>query len=533
MMPLQRRIFLYGAVFVSMISIIIGISFYFTMSDAIEQQIGNRALNIAVTTANRPDIKAGFAAEDPHAVLQPIAESIRKDTQAEYVVIGNHEGIRYAHPVLDRIGQKMVGDDNERALLKGEAYISKAVGSLGPALRGKAPVFNEKGDIIGVISVGFLMDDISSIFYEYLDNIVFIVLLAIGLGIIGSTILARSIKKIMFGLEPEEIANLFTERSALIESVREGIIMVNAEGNITMLNPAAYEALSLPDGQSIVGRSILDVLPNSQLPQVLVTGERQHDKPMEIRGKKTIVNRIPIVKDDKIVGAVSSFRLQSDIDQISMELSQVKKYTEALRAQTHEYKNFLYTISGLIQLQSFDEALQLIHSETESHQSLIQFITKRLQEPYLGGLVVGLFNRANELNVQFLLDEDSKLVQLPPHLEKSLFVSIIGNLVTNAFEAVESLQEEERKVRLFILDNGEEILMEVEDSGPGIETDSIPLLFKQKFSTKGKDRGFGLLKIHENVQDLGGSIYIEQGDLGGALFIISIPKGGRFHGTNH
>lgn len=532
-MPLQRRIFIYGAVFVSMVSIIIGISFYFTMSDAIEQQIGNRALNIAVTTANRPDIKAGFEAEDPHQVLQPIAESIRKEVDAEYVVIGNHEGIRYAHPILNRIGQKMVGDDNERALLKGEAYVSKAVGSLGPALRGKSPVFNDDGVIIGVISVGFMMDDISTIFYEYTDNIAFIVLLAIGLGIIGSTILAKNIKKIMFGLEPEEIANLFTERSALIESVREGIIMVNAEGTITMLNPAAYEALSFPESKSLVGRSILEVLPNSQLPQVLQTGERQHDRPMIIRGKKTIVNRIPIMVNGKIAGAVSSFRLQSDIDQVAMELSQVKKYTEALRAQTHEYKNFLYTISGLIQLQSYDEALQLIHSETEAHQSLIQFITKRLQDPYLGGIVVGLFNRANELNVQFILDEDSHLMNLPSHLEKNLFVSIIGNLVTNAFEAVENLPEEDRKVRVFILDNGEEILLEVEDSGPGIAAESLPHLFKRKFSTKEKDRGFGLTKIHENVQDLSGTIYLEKGDLGGALFIISIPKGGIFHESDN
>ena len=243
---LQSRIFSYGALFVSVVAIIIGVSFYFTMSQGIEQQIGDRALSIAKTTADRPDVRAGFGQANPSETLQPIAEAVRLKTGAEYVVIGNSEGIRYAHPVPERIGQKMVGDDNERALLLGESYISEATGTLGAALRGKTPVFNEDGEIIGIVSVGFLKEDISSIFFQYVDNISYIVLIAIILGIIGSSVLARNIKKELFNLEPAEIANLFTERNALIESVREGIIMVDAKGIITTVNMAAYETLSLP-----------------------------------------------------------------------------------------------------------------------------------------------------------------------------------------------------------------------------------------------------------------------------------------------
>lgn len=524
------RIFLYGAIFVSLLAIIIGISFYFTMSQGIKQQIGLRALSIAETTADRPDIRAGFELTNPAEALQPIAEALRLQTGAEYVVIGNTEGTRYAHPVVERIGKKMVGDDNDRALILGESYISEATGTLGAALRGKAPVFNNNGDIIGIISVGFLEENNSTIFFQYVDNISYIVLIAIFIGVICSSILARNIKKELFNLEPAEIANLFTERNALIESVREGIIMVDAKGIITTVNVAAYDTLSLPDQVDLIGVTIQEVLPNSLLPKVLETGEQHLDRPMEIRGKKVIVNRIPIRVGKKIVGAVSTFRLQSDIDRLAMELSQVKRYSEALRAQTHEYNNFLYTISGLIQLNSYDEALSLIHDETAEHQSLIQFVTNRLQDPFLGGIVIGFFNRAKELKVRFILDEDSFLAKLPPHLEKNHFVSIIGNLVTNAFEAVESYPEDQRMVRILILDNGEEILMEIEDSGQGIALNTLEYLFQKRVSTKNdEDRGYGLIKVAENVKDLGGSITLEKGDLGGALFIISIPKGGILH----
>lgn len=526
-MPLQRRIFLYGALFVTFIMIAAGLSFYFTISEAIEEQMGKRALNIAVTTADRPDIVQGFAADDPHASLQPIADEVQNQTGAEYVVIGNTEGIRYTHPLEDRIGQKMVGDDNERAILKGESYISEAVGSLGLALRGKAPIVDEQNNIIGVISVGFLKTDMTSIFMQYADSIIVIVLIAIAIGGIASMILSKNIKKTLFGLEPAEIASLFIERNTLIESVREGIIMVNKSGEITMANASAYEVLSLPKEKKLIGQLIDEVLPNTLLPKVLLTGEQQFDRPMTIRGKKTIVNRIPILIDNEIAGAVSSFRLQSDLDGLRNELTQIRQYADLLRSQTHEHHNFLYTISGLIQLNSLDEAMELIHNETKEQQSLVQFIANRLQDPLLGGIVIGLFNRARELKVKFLLDEDSYLEKLPSYLEKSLFVSILGNLVTNAFEAVEYLPEHERLVRLLFVDNGHEILIEVEDTGKGLDPVILPTLFKERISTKtGSDRGYGLVKVQENVHDLQGEITMENGDFGGALFIISIPTGG-------
>lgn len=527
---LQKRIFGFGAIFVSLVAIIIGVSLYFTMSHAIEDEIGERALSIAKTTAERPDILAGFQSENPSELLQPIALEIQGLTGAEYIVIGDDEGYRYAHPVEDRIGEKMVGDDNEQALVYGKSYVSEATGTLGSALRGKAPVLDEQGEIVGIISVGFLKEDMSLIFARYIDNIAYIVLIAIAIGIIGSSILARTIKKELFNLEPSEIANLFMERNALIESIREGVIMVDAKGIITMINTAAHEVLSLPTEAQLVGRNIWEVIPNTYLLQVMETGEQHLDRPMEIKGKKAIVNRIPIRVGEEIIGAVSSFRLQSDIDKLSEELSQVKQYTEALRAQTHEYHNFLYTISGLIQLHSYEDAIELIQLETAEHQSLIQFMTRRLQDPFLGGIVIGFLNRAKELKVRFILDEDSYLEKIPSHLQKHLFVSIIGNLVTNAFEAVESKPEAERNVRIYIFDNGEEIIIEVEDSGDGMPNGLLDIVLTEKISTKSEgDHGYGLVKVKDSLNDLAGKISIERGDLGGALFIVSIPKGGYLH----
>ncbi len=529
---MQSKMFIYNIFIIFFITIATGISFYIILSNAIKDEIGLKALQIAKTTANRTDIIEGFYAENPSEVLQPIAEEIRIETNSEYVVIGDENGIRYAHPVKERIGQAMVGDDNEDALVRGLSYISEATGTLGPAIRGKAPVIGHDGKIIGVVSVGYLKTDINTIFLKYLDNIVLIVIFGIIIGIISSILLSTRIKKELLNFEPIEIAELLKQQNALIESVREGIIMVNQNGVITVANSAAYKTLSLNDDTQLIGKDIRDVIPNSHMFEVLSTGERQLDRPMEIGGQKTIVNRIPILNGEKVVGAVSSFRLQSEIDRLALELSQVKKYTEALRAQTHEYNNFLYTLSGLIQLQDYDEALELIHSERAEQGSLIHFISERLKDPLISGILIGFFNRAKELKVKLIIDEDSRLERLPKTLQKHLFVSILGNLVTNAFEAVEHLQEQDRIVRILILDNGQELLFEVEDSGTGIGDDIKESLFEKRISTKNEtdeQHGFGLLKVKESVKELGGEIYTENGDLGGALFIIVIAKRGMNH----
>lgn len=521
---LQYRFSFFIVILILFVVLLTSLLFYKTLSNSIETELGERALHVATTVAAMPEIRNAFKTKEPWKIIQPEAERIRIETGAEYIVVGNDEGIRYSHPVPERIGKRMVGGDNDRALILGESYISKAKGTLGPALRGKAPIRDESGNIIGIVSVGFLMEDINKTITEYASLILWIAAAGLFVGVIGSIYLARSIKKVMFGLEPEEISALYTERNAVIESVREGIMVINKEGIIVLVNRVAYDILSLDEGK-VIGRPVLEVVPNSTLLEILRTGEEQLDRQIEFKGKKFIANQLPVKVGDDVIGAVSSLRLKSEIDQLTEELSQVKRYTEALRAQTHEYNNLLYTLSGLIQLESYDEALELIHQETAVHQDFMHFIMRKLKDPWLGGILLGFYNRARELKIDFILDRESSLQQLPKHIDHSYLVSILGNLITNAFEAVEKKDANEKKVRMFITDIGDDLLIEVEDSGAGIDDQLISSIFKRGFSTKEDgNRGFGLARVQELVEELNGTIAIEKGDWEGALFIVAIPK---------
>jgi two-component system CitB family sensor kinase len=523
-LSLQTRMIVLFTFVIILIIGSMGAVFASIIGSSIEEQLGKKALSVAKIVANDPELRNAFATEDPSALIQPIAENIRKQTEAEFVVVGNREGIRYAHPLPDRIGKEMVGGDNEQGLLYGQSYISKAVGSLGPSLRGKVPIKNDNGDVIGIVSVGFLLEDIESAIGAYQEKVVLIIILALVFGVVGAIGVSRYLKRVILGLEPEEIAALYIQRNAVLESVREGIVAIDRNNKVTMMNKAAIRILELPN-EDFHRKEITEVLPDSRMPDVLETGEHQLDRETILVGKEIIVNRIPMRLGDKIVGVVSSFRPKSEIDKLVSELSQTRRYAEVLRAQTHEFHNLLYTISGLLQLGSIQEAVELITSETSAQQEMMLFLAKKIPDPLIGALLVGMHNRAKELKIQFQINQDSSLKSLPPTINRQQVIVLLGTLIQNALEAVNEATVERKVVECYLSDTEAEILFEVEDSGPGVPENLREVIFQDGFSTKpGEHRGLGLAKVQGIIQEMKGYILVGESEWGGALFTVSLPK---------
>ncbi|TLS38543.1 ATP-binding protein [Pseudalkalibacillus caeni] len=508
------------------ILILLGMLFSRMVETTLEDQIGNRALTLSQTVAKMPAIKRAFETEDPSKIIQPLVEEIRQKTDAEFIVVGNNEGIRYSHPIPERIGRAMVGGDSIRALEEGESYVSKAVGSLGPSLRGKTPIFDEDGNVIGIVSVGFLIDDIEHTIDQYEFKVLTLILLTLMVGLLGATLIARGFKKSIFGLEPAEIGSLFLEKNAILESIREGIIAINHKGNITMVNQEAYKMLDFNTNESLIGKTILSVLPNTKMLEVLQNGESQHDREMQINNDDVIVNRIPLIQNETVTGVVSSFRKKTDIEKLSRELSQVQSYANVLRSQTHEYSNKLYTILGLIQLGNYQEAIDLIQKEAIGYQEIIQLLVDVVPDSRVSALLLGKFNRAHELHIELTIDEESSLKDFPEQINREKLVIILGNLLDNAMEAV--LNSDEKQVHLFMTDIGNDLIFEVEDSGTGIQDQDVSRIFERGFSRKkGHDRGIGLHLVQRSVEDLGGYVTVSESRFGGAAFTVVIPKKGR------
>jgi len=260
--------------------------------------------------------------------------------------------------------------------------------------------------------------------------------------------------------------------------------------------------------------------------EVIHTGKPLNDIEMKIGERVLIMNRLPIIDaEQKVIGAVSSFRSKSDLNMLTEQLSQLQRYADGLRAQTHEYSNKLHLIAGLIHLESYQEAIDVISKESVTHQNFIQFIIRDIPDPIIGGLLVGKFNRANELGVKLTIDPNSSFRDVPEAIDRYKLVTIMGNLIDNAIETVMNT-EREKEITVLLTDWGEDIMFEVEDTGFGIPEELADDIFRLGYTTKeGEHRGFGLMLVKESVEDLNGLLmHHPREDSQGTVFIVIIPK---------
>ncbi|MBU5214219.1 sensor histidine kinase [Heyndrickxia oleronia] len=518
---LQTKVVVLITALLLFVILILTVFYGYIESKSTEQHIGQLAKQVAITVSLMPTVKEAFNLEHPSTVIQPITKKISDEVGAEFIVIGNKDSIRYSHPDENKIGKKMVGGDNDRALKKGMNYISEAVGSLGPSIRGKAPILDEKGEIIGIVSVGFMKREVREVISNRLLKIILISLFVLFLGSVGGVLLARNIRRDTLGLEPHEIASLYRERSAILQSIKEGIIAVDANGDITMMNDSARKILGVK--KDSLHTPIETIIPNTKMHRVLETGIHENDKEMLLNEKHVIVNRIPIRDKERIVGVVASFRDKTEIKAMLDTLSEVKKYSEDLRAQTHEFANKLYVLSGMLQLHQYDEALSFIQNEAAVHRNQNQILFQQIVDSKVQAILIGKIGKASEKKVKFTIDSSSSLQPLPKQIGLAQLISVLGNIIDNAFEAVSTSTKKE--ITFFTTDVGNDIVFEIDDTGNGIRVEDIKHIFHRGYTTKkGKNRGYGLSIVKEIIEELNGTIEIQAKKEGGTIFSIFIPK---------
>ncbi len=498
------------------------------LSVSLESEIGQRALSVAKTIASMPSVIHGIEQRDT-LLLNTLTKQLATTNNALFIVIGDQNSIRLAHPNPAKIGHSMADDDGDtgaQALKLGEGYVDKANGSLGFSMRGKTPVYDDTGErIIGIVSVGYALTQVNATVARYSTWLTLVLVAAVLGSLVVAVFIARRLKQEIFGLEPQEIAHRFQEQEATLQSVREGIIAINRHGIITTFNRRAIETLDLENASLLEGKHIEQVLPESRLLDLMEQGTPQFDREVWLRDKQMVVNRLPVRLKGEIIGAVSSFRPRNEVDAISQQLTKIEQYADTLRSQAHEYSNKLHTIAGLIQLDAKQEALALIGHETQDHQALLQLLLKATPNPVIAGCLLGKYNRAKEMGLTLRIDAESELSDLPKTITQDQLASALGNLIDNALEATFAFTGAGGEVMVSLTDIGRDVIIEVQDQGPGVTIEMQQQMFTKGFSSKtGQEHGFGLYLIHNIVTQCQGHIEIENIVPVGSRFILYIPK---------
>ncbi len=491
--------------------------------DIVDKQTRNRAVQTARQLAVLPEIQNFIANRASATSVAALTDIIRLHTDVAYIILTDRNGTILSHPEPNRLGSQLADPLAGRALRYGSDYSQRIFENGQHFIRGSVPVTDSRYTIIGMIAIGYPLETIRKASDIYLEKIVFFTFVFITLGLIAAIFIAKGVKWIIFGLEPAEIAYMFQERTALIESIREGIISTDALGKITLVNEAALRTLQLHDRSELENRQLQTFFPDLDAGHILATGEPVSDREFILAGIPIIVNVEPV--GDRH-GLVVTFRKKEDIDMIARELSQVKNFGEMLRAQTHEYSNSLHTIVGLVQIGAHDEVLDYIADETRGHRTLIRFLAENLPDRILSSMIIGKYMHAGEQKVDLQIDPESRMVELPDGLDRHTLTTALGNILDNAIEAARDGQGKPR-VKLFMSDFGHDLIFEIEDSGKGIDDSLAERIFDRGVSTKsknGEQRGYGLYLAKKAIDTLGGTIEVTAGDLGGARFEIIIGK---------
>jgi len=492
------------------------------ISVLMENERGKRTMAIARTLAQMTAIQENVGKPGGEKIIQPIAEKTRLSTGVEYIVILDMEATRYSHPVEDRIGGEFTGTDLGPALANNE-YISRAEGVLGPSVRAFTPVKVDEGNRqVGVVVVGVLTPTIFALLKSVRIEIYLTLGLGLVVGLVGSLFLARNVKQAMFSLEPEEIVRLLKERVAIFEAMGEGIVAIDADSRITIINDEARRIFGVDE--SVIGQPVQKFGPGTRLVRVLHTGQPEKNVERIINGVTILSNRVPIRRDHTIVGAVATFRDKTELNRLAEELTGVKAFVEALRVQNHENMNKLHTIAGLIQLERYQDALDYIFNITEEQQELTHFLTRNIKDYSLAGLLLGKYGRAKELRAELIIDRHSQLKEIPRGVDISLLVVVIGNLLENALDAVSRVEDGKRRVYFSIAGDQAGLELEVRDTGPGISSEVREKIFEQGFTTnKSKSRGLGLYLVQRNINQVNGRVEVKSPPGGETTFMVYIP----------
>ena len=143
-----------------------------------------------------------------------------------------------------------------------------------------------------------------------------------------------------------------------------GVIACDPGDRITMVNDEARRLLVL--GVTTSGGRLTDLLPTGRLREVLTGGDIARDEVVLTDDRALLVNKMLVVLTGQPHGSVITLRDRTEIAGLIRELDGVRRLTETLRAQHHEFTNTMHTVAGLIELGEHDEALSFLTDVQQS-----------------------------------------------------------------------------------------------------------------------------------------------------------------------
>ncbi|HKT56942.1 MAG TPA: Spo0B domain-containing protein, partial [Microbacterium sp.] len=345
---------------------------------------GQRMLASAQSFASSPLVTSQIGTPQASLVLAPDMEKTRDLSNASVVAIVDptQRVIASSDPTTTGQRSTLVA----HIALSGRAWAGDIVSDHQQYIAANVPVLKDDGTLLGLIVVAQEYPPLGTELLAAVPGLVFFLGVGALLGVLGSWVLSRVVRRSTRGLEPHEIAELADNREALLFSIREGVIGVSADSRVTLLNGSAMELLGL-DGAA-VGRHIDELWLDGPIREALSSSAGEGERVVSIGARLLVLNRRNVISRGHHVGSVTTLRDRTELAELQSQLAMNQSITQTMRAQTHEFFNQLHTVSGLVQLGEYDEARQFIGFLSRQNAEITMQVARHVKDATVAALLV-------------------------------------------------------------------------------------------------------------------------------------------------
>jgi two-component system, CitB family, sensor kinase len=477
----------------------------------------DRAVSVARAVADSPTVTEALGTSDPRLLIQPYTDRVYHDADVDFVVVMSMDRIRYSHPNPDNIGKKFIG--NVGGAPDGHVFTEQATGTLGPSMRAVVPVFAPDGSdrVVAMVSVGITIASIDKHLRNDFELIGISALLVLGVGLAGTWLVGRRLRRQTHGLGAAEITRMYEYYTAVLGAVREGLLLLDTDGRVQLVNDEARRLLDLPD--DVLGRPLAELGVAPALVQAALGRTAEADDIYLAGDRVLVVSSAPATWQGADVGAVVTLRDHTELRAVTGELDVVRGLSDSLRAQNHESANRLHTMVSLIELGRVDEAVDFATEELQVAQLLTDQVVGAVGDPVVEALLLGKNADAAERGIELRIEGGLPHSDVPARD----LVTVLGNLVDNAFDAL--VPADVRRVRVTLGGDPTAVVVTVEDSGPGLDDDAAAHALERGWTTKASgegSHGVGLALVAQVARRHGGDVEIGRSELGGARFTVTL-----------
>ena len=523
---IHRRIFITQLVLIVTLALFLGVSGTLINIHFEVEKRDQNLQNIAEAVASSPLIDDKIANPDDKKTTELLNEyldslKISLDN-IDVISFVSRENIRLYHSNHELIGTEYDGAIPEFEKVSKEYYTSNETGPSGSQRRAYAAVYDKNGNYTGFVMTIMLLENIKAETLQILFIFALITIAAILIELIISAELSSSIKKSLHGYEPNVFSAMFQVRDNILESLNEGVLAVDKNGVVQFANRSAAKMLGKKKAKELINTPFTDCCNDGFIKNVISTGEKEFNiQEQSIDNSNVLIDCIPIKEKDDIIGAVAILHNREEYTKLMEDLAGTRYLVDSMRANNHDFTNKLHVIMGLIQMEMYDDAVSYIENISIVQRETISKIMSVVDEPSIAALLIGKSARASELNIKFILNDESHYSKTDLLLPSELMVTVIGNLIDNAFEAINIKDiQRQKELRFGIYSRENALLITVEDTGIGISKDNLEHIYDNGFSTKGEGRGTGLYQVKEMVEAIGGKITVESQENVGTSFTV-------------